>query len=469
MEKYKILKNGKMYFSENELEITSPESKVTIGVVPSLSEKEIHEIFVNAKNSFDSWKKTNPNERIKYLLDFAKLLLKNKEELASVLGNEIAKSHSDSIKEVERSYEYIMETIDEYKKNFMEPREIKENIKNGKVGLIEILPLGVVVCISPFNYPINLAISKIIPALILGNTVVFKPATNGSISGALLSKYFDEVKLPKNVFNIVTGKGSIIGDLIITNPNTNMISFTGGVQIGKRILEKNKGIPIVLELGGKDPAIILEDADIKGTIDEVVRGALSFSGQRCTAIKIIYVDKKISEEIIKGIVEEVEKLSIGKAQDNSFITSLVSEQSLNWAKMLIQDAKDKGAKVLCGDINENNLLHPTVLSKINKTMKIFDEEQFAPIIPIVEFNNIDSVIDDVNNSQFGLQASVFTKNEKTFNEIAKDLEPSTINWNKAPSRGPDKFPFTGIKNSGFGVQGIYWALESMSRGKLLKK
>ena len=467
MTKHKIFFNNQMVTFDNTLEIRSPETNEVVGILPSFKKNQINSIFENAEKAFETWS-TMPNQkRIGYMLAFGKIMLDNKEELAKAVTDEVAKNYSDSIKEIERSYDCIVETIEEYEKNFVKPKVQYDNpqTKKGKVSYQKKVPLGVVLAISPFNYPVNLSLSKIIPALVLGNTVVFKPATQGSISGALLSKYFYEANLPSNVLNIIIGRGSEIGDEIIENKRIKMISFTGGVDIGNRIAEKTSGIPLVLEMGGKDPTIILKDANLNTTVSNVVKGGLSYSGQRCTAIKIVFVHKSIANEFTNKLIEEVKKLSVGYTINKSDITPLISSSSVQWATKLITDAIDKGAKLEIGGNTQGNILYPTVLSDITNDMMIFDGEQFAPIIPIVEFDNVQTVIDDLHNSLYGLQACIFTQNHKEFVRIANKLNYGSINWNFASSRGPDKFPFLGVKNSGFGIQGIYWSLESMSRMK----
>ncbi|MGL5246203.1 MAG: aldehyde dehydrogenase family protein [Mycoplasmoidaceae bacterium] len=467
MKKHKIFFNNQMVEFDNTIDIHSPETNEIVGILPAFKKHQIDSIFENAEKAFNTWSLTSQQKRIDYLMDFGKIMLDNKEELAKALVDEVAKNYIDAIKEVERSYDYIVETIDEYNKNFIKPKIQYDNpvTKKGKISYQKRVPLGVVLAISPFNYPVNLSISKIIPALVLGNTLVFKPATQGSISGALLSKYFYEANLPANVFNVVIGKGSEIGDELIENKKIKMISFTGGVNVGSKIAEKKSNIPLVLEMGGKDPAIILKDADIDLAIKNIVKGSLSYSGQRCTAIKIIFVDKEIACDFTSKLILEVKKLKVGLAIDKSDITALISSSAIEWALKLIKDAIDKGAKLELGGNAVNNILYPTVLSNVKREMMIYDQEQFAPIIPIVEFDNVQTVINDLHKSLYGLQACVFTNSEKEFIRIANKLDYGSINWNLQSSRGPDKFPFVGIKHSGFGTQGIYWALESMSRIK----
>ncbi|MGL5591457.1 MAG: aldehyde dehydrogenase family protein [Mycoplasmoidaceae bacterium] len=469
MKKHKIFFNNQMVELDNTIEIHSPETNQIVGILPAFKKDQINIIFENADKAFNAWSMTSQQKRIDYIMAFGKIMLANKEELAKAIVDEVAKNYTDAIKEVERSYDYIIETIEEYNKNFIKPKIQYDNpvTRKGKVSYQKRVPLGVVLAISPFNYPVNLSISKIIPALVLGNTVVFKPATQGSISGALLSKYFYEANLPANVFNVVIGKGSEIGDELIENKKIKMISFTGGVAIGTNIAQKKSGIPLVLEMGGKDPAIVLKDANIDSAIKNIVKGSLSYSGQRCTAIKIVFIDKEIASKFTSKLVEEVKKLKVGSSFDESDITALINPSAVKWAEKLIKDAIDKGAKLELGGNTLNNILYPTVLSNVKREMLIYDQEQFAPIIPIVEFDNIQTVINDLDKSLYGLQACIFTNSEKDFIRIANRLDCGSINWNLPSSRGPDKFPFIGVKNSGFGTQGIYWALESMSRIKSL--
>ncbi len=467
MNDYKILVNGKMITKKEKLNITSPINSEIIGTVPALSKNDIDKIYRSSEIAFKEWSALEPKLRIKYIEDIKKNLIKMRDEISITMCIEISKPLKSCYQEFDRSIEYIDLTIKSYKDKFMNPKIIDKSIHNveGKNGFFYRVPLGVVLAISPFNYPVNLSLAKIIPALILGNTVVFKPATQGSLVGSLISKAIYEANLPAGVFNIITGKGSEIGDYLIENNLISMISFTGGVDVGKNIANKKSMIPLVLELGGKDAAIVLKDANIVESAKEITKGTFDYSGQRCTAIKLVYLEKSIADKFIKEVSKNVLELSIGNPIDNPDITPMINQSAANWGKKLIDDAVKKGAKIITGGNMDNNLLFPTVLSEIKKNMLIFDEEQFAPIMPIVIYEDINEVVNSFNSSKYGLQGSIFSKNIKKAHELAKRLNTGTININKSSSRGPDIFPFLGIKDSGFGVQGIDWALESMSRIK----
>lgn len=467
MKNYKILINGKMVYKKEKLNIISPVNNEIIGTVPALSKKDIDNIYKSSTEAFKNWSIIDSKERIKYVEDIKKNLIKMRDEISTVMCFEISKPLNACYAEFDRSIEYIDLTIKSYKNKFLKPTSVDENVHGvkGKKGFFYRVPLGVVLAISPFNYPINLSLAKIIPALLIGNTVVFKPATQGSLVGALISEAIFNSNLPQGVFNTVTGKGSEIGDYLIENESISMISFTGGVTVGKNIAAKKSMIPLVLELGGKDAGIVMQDADIIKAAKEITKGTFDYSGQRCTAIKLVYVHKSISKKFIDEVVRNVKMLTVGNPIDNPDITPMIGASALRWGEKLINDAVKKGANLIMGGIKDNNILFPTVLTNVNKNMEIFDEEQFAPIMPIVIYDKIEDVIKNFNNSKFGLQGSIFSKNIKKAHEIGMKLNTGTININKSSSRGPDIFPFLGIKDSGFGVQGIDWALESMSRIK----
>ena len=469
MKTFKTLINGKMIDTPNKLNIKSPIDNKEIASVPALAKADIDKTFEAAHQAYKSWSALAPKDRIAYLNKFKAELKKKRNEIAMAMCLEIAKPIKACFSEFDRTIEYIDLTIDAYKKDFVKPIVMteKEHGVKGKKGNFYHVPLGVVLAISPYNYPLNLALSKIAPALLTGNTCVYKPATNGSLVGVHIAEAFYQAKLPAGVINVVTGKGSEIGDYIVENKHIAMISFTGGVEVGKRIASLKPMIPLVLELGGKDAAIVLKDCDIKSTAKEIVKGSLDFSGQRCTAIKIVYADDKIADKLLKEIVELTKNLKVGSPLDEVDLSAMINPSSVKWAQSLVEDALNKKAKLVYGNKVDGNIFFPTIIDNVTSKMKIFDEEQFAPIIPIVRYKTeeLNKVIDWVNHSKFGLQGSIFTKDNKKALELAMQVNTGTININKSSSRGPDIFPFLGIKDSGFGVQGIKWALESMTRIK----
>lgn len=465
---FSILVDGQLLNSEKKISVCNPTTLGIAGTVPHFPAHELVDLALNgAESAFIDWKTTPVSERINLLEKFKNLVLENKEELANLLVLEIAKSQKDSLTEVVRTCDYIDETIKAYKNIISNPLIIDESVHHivGKVGKFIREPLGVVVAIAPFNYPFNLLIAKLAPALVAGNTVVYKPASQGSLIGARVSQLFHEAGFPKGVVNCVVGSGKEIGDLLVEDKRVSMISFTGSAMVGNRIAEKAHKIPLVLEMGGKDPAIVLPDANLELVANEIVKGGLSFNGQRCTAIKRVFVHSSIHDKLVDLLVEKIKKLTVGLPSENNFITPLISEKSADFVMKLVGDALVQGAVCLTEMRRDKNLLWPMLLDKVTVDMDLAWEEPFGPVIPVLTFDDLAMCIENVNASEYGLQASVFTENLKLAEEIALKIDSGTVNINRSSSRGPDIFPFSGVKNSGFGVQGIKDAILSMTRVK----
>jgi len=245
-----------------------------------------------------------------------------------------------------------------------------------------------------------------------------------------------------------------------------MISFTGGSATGQHIAKTSSMIPYVMELGGKDPAIVREDADLKFAAKQIVSGAYSYSGQRCTAIKRVFVKEEIADSLLSFLKTEIESLTVGSPVENNTIVPLIDTPSADFVQSLIDDALVKGAILIIGNKRENNLIYPTLLDYVSPDMKIAWEEPFGPVLPIIRVKTDEEAIQLANQSEFGLQASIFTKDiDKAF-FIASELEAGSIQINGRTERGPDHFPFVGIKASGIGTQGIRKSIESMTREKM---
>lgn len=327
-------------------------------------------------------------------------------------------------------------------------------------------PVGVVLAISPFNYPINLAASKIAPALVSGNTVVFKPATTGSLCGIELAKLFLEAGLPEGALTVVTGKGSEIGDYIVTHPDISFINFTGSTEVGLDISKKVHMVPLLMELGGKDAALVLKDADLPFAAKNIAAGAFSYSGQRCTAVKRIIVINEVADKLIGYLKDEMEKLKVGNPLEmQAEVVPLISEKAADFVWGLIEDAKEKGARMVMGGKREGTLIYPTLFDEVTEDMRIAWEEPFGPVLPILRVNTVEEAVALANKSEYGLQASVFTENITDAFHVASKLEVGTVHINNKTERGPDHFPFLGVKKSGIGTQGIRYSIEAMTRVK----
>ncbi|KAG0575415.1 hypothetical protein KC19_5G002100 [Ceratodon purpureus] len=333
-----------------------------------------------------------------------------------------------------------------------------------KFCLASKIPLGVVLAIPPFNYPVNLAVSKISPALVAGNSVVLKPPTQGAVSCLHMMHCMHAAGFPKGLLCAVTGKGSEIGDLLTTHPKVNCISFTGG-DTGIAICKRAGMIPIQMELGGKDVCLVLEDADLELAATHIIKGGFSYSGQRCTAVKCICVMEKVADALVKKIVDKMAKLTVGFPDANCDITPVISTVSAEFIEGLAMDAREKGARFHQEWKREGNLIWPLLIDNVTTNMRIAWEEPFGPIIPIIRIKTPQEGIDHCNASKLALQGCIFTKNIDNAILMSDAMESGTIQINAAPARGPDHFPFQGLRESGIGSQGITNTINLMTKTK----
>ena len=379
---------------------------------------------------------------------------------------EICKNKSDSYKEFDRTVDYIVDTIDAYKN--LDRKGAKFDKQDGVHAHIRRGPLGVVLCLGTYNYPINETFCLLIPAIIMGNTAIFKPAKHGVLLIAPLLKAFQE-SFPPGVVNIVFGRGRKIASPIMKTGKVDVLALIGhsssAVALQDEHPNKNR-LRLVLGLEAKNPGIILPDADLDLTIKECISGTLSFNGQRCTALKVLYVHESLVDEFNQRFSKAVDELKFGMPWEDTFLTPLPEPSKPNYIKELIDDAISKGAKVLNkrgGEVTENYCF-PAVLYPVDKTMNVYHEEQFGPVIPVISYKEIDEPLDAMAASDYGQQVSLFGRDVRKIGPLIDTLANLVcrVNLNSACQRGPDVYPFAGRKNSAVGTLSVYDALRSFS-------
>ncbi|PRR82081.1 NADP-dependent glyceraldehyde-3-phosphate dehydrogenase [Clostridium vincentii] len=467
---FKNLINGEWVssISENFIDIKSPLDKSLLGRVPAMTKEEVDSAIKYAKEAQKKWRDTTISERGKILYKAADLLLEHSDELAHIMMMEIAKDRKSSSSEVSRTADFIRFTVDTAKNLSGESLQGDSfpGFNNNKISIVRREPLGVVLAISPFNYPINLSASKIAPALMAGNSVILKPATQGSLCALYLASIFEKAGVPKGVLNTITGRGSNIGDYITTHPGIDFINFTGSTEVGTRISKITCMVPLLMELGGKDAAIVLENANLELAASNIVSGGYSYSGQRCTAVKRILVVDKVADELVAKIKEKIKLLIVGNPIDKDVdISPLISTEAADFVWDLIEETKSRGANLVIGGKREGNLIYPTLFDNVTTDMRLAWEEPFGPVLPIIRVKDKDEAIEIANKSQYGLQGAVFTESINDAFYVADKLEVGTVQINNKTERGPDHFPFMGVKASGMGTQGIKYSIEAMSRPK----
>lgn len=417
-------------------------------------------------NGTGTWPTMKVYERINCMQKFVDLMVLKRDEVVKLLMWEIGKNLKDSEKEFDRTVDYINETIKEYKKIDRDGAFFHNN--SGVRALIRRGPLGVVLCLGPYNYPLNETFALLIPAIIMGNTAIFKPAKHGVLLIAPLLEAFKE-SFPPGVVNIVFGRGREIAAPIMETGKINVLALIGhsssAISLQDLHPQKNR-LRLVLGLEAKNPAIIMDDADLELTVNECLNGSLSYNGQRCTAIKVIYVHEKIKEKFLKKFCDSVDSLKVGLPWENTLLTPLPEPNKPKYISELIDDATSKGAKI----INKNggkkfkNFVFPAVLYPVSEDMDVYKEEQFGPVIPVISFSDINTPINFMADSNYGQQVSLFGNSEEKLGPIIDSLVNLVcrVNLNSSCQRGPDVYPFTGRKDSAVATLSVHDALRSFS-------
>lgn len=413
------------------------------------------------------WPRLSVEERIGHVESFLAAMREQREEVVELLMWEIGKSYNDSCKEFDRTCDYIAYTIHELEN--LERRSNKFEQVDGVVAQIRRLPVGVALCMGPFNYPLNETFTTLIPALIMGNTVVFKPAKYGVLLMGPLLRAFQEC-FPSGVINIIFGRGrETIGPLMASG-KVDMFAFIGthrGASALKQMHPKPHRLKAVLGLDANNPGIVMSDADLDEAVSECVAGALSFNGQRCTALKLLFVHDDIADVFVDKLAEGVSELVYGMPWERDVqLTPLPEPGKVQYLRSLVDDAIAGGARIhnrnggkVCG-----TYFHPAVLYPVNAAMRVFREEQFGPVVPVVRYSEIDEVIDHVRQSDFGQQLSIFGSDPNRVGQLVDALanQVGRINLNGQCQRGPDTLPFNGRKDSAEGTLSVSDALRVFS-------
>jgi len=442
-----------------------------LGSVPDMESEPALLALESANKAFDrgkgEWPTMRVRERLNCLERFADKMKAHREEVVKLLMWEIGKNLSDSQKEFDRTVDYIYDTIDAYKK--LDQKSAKFEKEGGIHAHIRRSPLGVVLCLGPYNYPLNETFCLLIPAIVMGNTAVFKPAKHGVLLITPLLKAFQE-SFPAGVVNILFGRGRKIAQPIMKTGQVDVLALIGhsssAVALQDEHPNKNR-LRLVLGLEAKNPGVVLPDADLEHTVKESISGTLSFNGQRCTALKVLYVHESIIEEFNKKFSEAVDKLKYGLPwEEDVFLTPLPEPSKPQYIKDLIDDATSKGAKVLNkkgGQMTEN-YIYPAVMYPVDDSMSLYHEEQFGPIIPVIPYKDINEPLDAMAASEYGQQVSLFGRDVTKIGPLIDIMANLVcrVNLNSACQRGPDVYPFTGRKNSAVSTLSVFDALRSFS-------
>ena len=463
-----MLIGGKKITSDDELEVLNPYNGELIDTIPIAHRQTAQRAIDEAINAKDSLTEMSAFKVSNKLLNVVKKLEDLREEFAKLLTLEVGKPIKESLVEVDRSIETLRLSAEEAKRIYGESVPLDAGL-NGKgfFAFTQRLPLGVVAAITPFNYPLNLTIHKIAPAIACKNTVIVKPPTEAPLTVMKFCELLNE-EFPDGVVNVITGYGSEIGDYLVCSAEIDKISFTGSVTTGMMISQKAGMKKVTLELGGNDPMIVLKDANIVKAVKGVINGAFLNAGQVCMGVKRIIVEEEIADEFAEKLVIETEKLVMGNPLDEkTTLGTLISEKAAMQVEETVNNAVESGAEILTGGHREGAFYSATVIDKVTPEMDLVVRETFGPVAPIIRVKDVGEAIDVANATEYGLQAGVFTNDYSKAMRCAQEIEAGTVFINKQSTFRTDNMPFGGFKNSGVGKEGIKYAVEEMTKTKLI--
>lgn len=449
--------NGEWVAAVNEEKIVNynpANNEEVVGEVAKSSEEDLNKAVSSAKSAAKGWKDLSGAERGQYLYKVADIMESRLEEIAECMTREMGKTYPEAKGETARGIAILRYYAGE---GMRAVGDVIPSTDSDALMFTTRVPLGVVGVITPWNFPVAIPIWKSAPALIYGNTVVLKPATEGAVTCAKVIDCFAEAGLPKGVVNMVTGPGSVIGQAIAEHPDIHGITFTGSNQVGKQIGHEAlaRGAKYQLEMGGKNPVIVTEDADLDLAVEATISGGLKSTGQKCTATSRVILLDGIYDKFKERLLEKVKEISVGNGmQEGSWMGPCVSERQLENVLYYIQKGEEEGGQLLAGgkqlkdDGREKGyFVEPTVFENVNSEMTIAQEEIFGPVLALMKVDTLEEALDLANDVEYGLSASIFTTNIQQMLSFIKDMDAGLVRIN-AESAGVElQAPFGGMKQS----------------------
>ena len=448
-----MLIGGKHISSDDLCEVKNPYNNEVIDTVPIAHRQTADLAITEANNAKESLQEMSAFKVSNKLFNVVEKLKGNREDFARLLTLEVGKPIKESLVELDRSIETLKLAAEEAKRIYGESVPLDAGL-NGKgfFAFTQRLPLGVVAAITPFNYPLNLTI---------------KPPTEAPLTVMKFAELLNE-EFPDGVVNTVTGYGSEVGDYLVTSNEVNKISFTGSVTTGLMISQKAGMKKVTLELGGNDPMVVLKDANLDKAVTGVINGAFLNAGQVCMGVKRIIIEEEVADEFSEKLVDATEKLVMGNPLDEkTTLGTLISEKAAMQVEETVDNAVRDGAKILTGGARDGAFYQATVIDNVTHDMDLVVNETFGPVAPIIRVKDVDEAINVANDTDYGLQAGVFTSDYANAMRCASEIEAGTVFINKQSTFRTDNMPFGGFKNSGVGKEGIKYAVDEMTKTKLI--
>ncbi len=468
MDAARFLVGGEWRSSATVKPVVNPFSGREAGQVFQAGSKDVLEAIEAACAAFQETRRLTAFERYRALRFTAERIEAEKEAFAVLITAETGKPILYSRVEVERCILTITLAAEEARRvdGMVLPLDIVANARD-RMGLVRRFPLGPIGAITPFNFPLNLVAHKLGPAIAAGNSVVLKPSSNAPRTALKLAGIMEASGLPKGAINVVTCPGGE-ADQLVTDERIKLITFTGSPSVGWGLKSRAGKKRVVLELGGNAGVIVDDDADLEPALGKIVPAAFGNAGQSCISVQRIYVHSSIAEEFTRMFLHRAGKLPVGDPEkEDTVVGPMIDEAAARRAEDWIHEAVEGGAKVLCGGKRTGAILQPTVLTSVNPGMKVCSQEVFAPVVTLEQFTDFGDAVRRINGSSFGLQAGIFSNNMKHVFAAYQDLEVGGVIVNETPTYRMDNMPYGGVKDSGFGREGLRYAIEEMTELKLL--
>jgi acyl-CoA reductase-like NAD-dependent aldehyde dehydrogenase len=470
MDEYKIFAGGRFITTDKELKVINPYNGDVVGRTFLGSEKELETAISTAQSAQKTMRVLPSYSRYEALMKIATMLKAEREEFSRILCLESAKPIRYAIAEVDRSIQTFTVAAEEAK------RLPKEYISldwtpsgKAKEGLIKYFPVGLVAGISPFNFPLNLAVHKIAPAIASGCPIILKPSSTTPLSTLKLAQIISKTDLPDGVVSVIPMDRKT-GNRLVTDERFKLLTFTGSPEVGWIMKREAGRKKVLLELGGNAAVLVTESADIESAVAKCLISGFSYSGQVCIHAQRLFVHEKVFSVFSEKFIEGVKRLIVGNPLDpETEISAMIDEENAIRVEQWVNEAKKGGAKVLCGGQREKGFYSPTVITETNRNMKVCSMEVFGPVVTLESYSDFEKVIDVINDSRYGLQAGVFTNDIRQQDLAFELLEVGGVILNDVPSFRVDHMPYGGIKESGLGREGVKYAILEMMEPKIMVK
>ena len=459
---------GKKVVRDKTIEVINPYNDQVVETLGKSESTDVNEALAVAQNGFKTLKRMPAGERSRILEKTSQIIVSRKDKFSRAIALESGKTINEARGEVDRAANTMKLSAVAALKLTGETVRFDLLGQSSKIGFFTRVPLGIVLAITPFNFPLNLSCHKIGPAIAAGNAVVHKPATKTPLSGMLLAEALVEAGLPVEGISVLVGPGSTIGMELIRAQQVKKISFTGSLEVGE-IITANCGMKrVTMELGSNSAVIACKDAPLDILAKKVRKGGYTLAGQVCISIQRVYVEDSVADEYLNVFTDEVKQIKCGdQLLEDTEMGPMIDRAALEKAELFCNDAVKRGGKVLVGGNRQGNIFAPTIICDVPEDAQVIQEEAFAPIVAVNRFKNIEDAIHRVNDTKYGLQAGVFTRDISRALECAREIDAGGVLINEIPTYRVDNMPYGGTKGSGIGREGPDFAIREMTEEKLV--